>query len=173
MQVQSILIFITIHSFLFCIFVQNPMYNTPKYRKIIHVDMDAFYASVEQRDHPGWRGKPLVVGSPHPRGVIAAASYEARKYGIRSAMPSKKALKLCPYVIFAPHRLDVYKSVSQEIRTIFSEYTDLIEPLSLDEAFLDVTENKLGIPLAQDIAKEIKAKIKSAQPDSFSGSVVQ
>ncbi len=137
------------------------MLSTPKYRKIIHVDMDAFYASVEQRDHPEWKRKPLVVGHSHSRGVIAAASYEARKYGVRSAMPSKKALKLCPHLIFAPHRLDVYKSVSQEIHAIFSEYTDLIEPLSLDEAFLDVTENKFNIPLAQEIAKEIKAKIKS------------
>ncbi|NLK48670.1 MAG: DNA polymerase IV [Bacteroidales bacterium] len=137
------------------------MQNTPKYRKIIHVDMDAFYASVEQRDHPEWRGKPLVVGSSHPRGVIAAASYEARKFGIHSAMPSKRALQLCPHLIFVPLRFEVYKSVSREIRDIFSEYTDLIEPLSLDEAFLDVTENKPGIPLAQDIAKEIKTKIKS------------
>ena len=120
--------------------------------------MDAFYASVEQRDHPEWRGKPLVVGSAHPRGVIAAASYEARKFGIHSAMPSKRAMQLYPQLIFAPLRFDVYRLVSREIRNIFSEYTDLIEPLSLDEAFLDVTENKPGIPLAQDIAKEIKQK---------------
>lgn len=137
------------------------MQSIPKYRKIIHVDMDAFYASVEQRDHPERRGKPLVVGSSHPRGVISAASYEARRFGIRSAMSSKKAIKLCPHLIFVPHRFDVYKSVSREIHDIFSEYTNLIEPLSLDEAFLDVTENKLGISLAQDIAKEIKQKIKS------------
>lgn len=123
--------------------------------------MDAFYASVEQRDHPAWRCKPLVVGSPHPRGVVAAASYEARKFGIRSAMPSKKAQQLCSYLIFAPPRFDVYKAVSGEIRQIFSEYTDLIEPLSFDEAFLDVTENKFGISLAQDIALQIKQKIKS------------
>ena len=137
------------------------MQSTPKYRKIIHVDMDAFYASVEQRDHPEWRDKPLVVGSSHPRGVVAAASYEARKFGIHSAMPSKKALQLCPHLIFVPPRFEVYRSVSREIHDIFSEYTDLIEPLSLDEAFLDVTDNKPGIPLAQDIAKEIKIKIKS------------
>lgn len=123
--------------------------------------MDAFFASVEQRDHPEWRGKPLVVGSPHPRGVVAAASYEARKFGIRSAMPSRKALQLCPKVIFAPPRFDMYKSVSMEIREIFGEYTDLIEPLSFDEAFLDVTVNKYDIPLAQDIALQIKQKIKS------------
>ena len=123
--------------------------------------MDAFYASVEQRDNPAYRGRPLVVGSPHPRGVVAAANYEARKFGIRSAMPSKKAQQLCSYLIFAPPRMDVYKTVSTEIRQIFGEYTDLIEPLSLDEAFLDVTENTFSIPLAQDIAREIKQKIKS------------
>lgn len=135
--------------------------TTPQYRRIIHVDMDAFYASVEQRDHPEWRKKPLVVGSSHSRGVVAAASYEARKFGIHSAMPSKRAMQLCPELIFAPLRFDVYRSVSKEVRDIFNEYTDLIEPLSLDEAFLDVTQNKLGIPLAQDIAQEIKQKIKS------------
>ncbi len=123
--------------------------------------MDAFYASVEQRDNPQYKGKPLVVGSPHPRGVVAAASYEARKFGIHSAMPSRKAQQLCSHLIFAAPRFDVYKAVSGEIRQIFSEYTDLIEPLSLDEAFLDVTENKFDIPLAQDIAREIKNKIKS------------
>ncbi|MHB9055738.1 MAG: DNA polymerase IV [Paludibacteraceae bacterium] len=132
----------------------------PEYRKIIHVDMDAFYTSVEQRDNADYCGKPLVVGSPHPRGVIAAASYEARKFGIHSAMSSKKAIQLCPHLIFAPPRFEVYKSVSMEIKAIFSEYTYLIEPLSLDEAFMDVTENKFDIPLAQDIAREIKQKIK-------------
>ena len=126
-------------------------------RKIIHIDMDAFYASVEQRDHPELRGKPLAVGHAEERGVVAAASYEARRYGVRSAMSSQKAKRLCPQLIFVPGRMDVYKSVSRRVHEIFHEYTDLIEPLSLDEAFLDVTENKSGIPLAVDIAKEIAA----------------
>jgi len=132
-------------------------------RKIIHIDMDAFYASVEQRDNPAYRGKPIVVGgSPEGRGgVVATASYEARKFGIRSAMPSKKALELCPHVIFVRPRFDVYKLVSQQIREIFSRYTDLIEPLSLDEAFLDVTVDKQGIGSAIDIATAIRAAIRS------------
>lgn len=123
--------------------------------------MDAFYASVEQRDCPEYRGKPLVVGGSHSRSVVAAASYEARKFGIRSAIPVRKALQLCPHVIVVPPRFDVYKSISLQIRSIFNEYTDLVEPLSFDEAFLDVTENKKGITLAQDIAQEIKQEIKS------------
>ena len=131
-----------------------------KLRKIIHIDMDAFYASVEQRDNPDLRGKPVAVGSDHRRGVIAAASYEARKFGVRSAMPSLKAKKLCPHLIFASARMSVYKEVSESIHEIFSRYTDLIEPLSLDEAFLDVTVNKIGSDLAVDIAKQIKADIK-------------
>jgi DNA polymerase-4 len=114
-------------------------------RKIIHIDMDAFYASVEQRDHPEYRGKPLAVGRPEERGVVAAASYEARKFGIRSAMSSMQALKLCPDLIFVRGRMEHYKAVSEEIHRIFHEYTDLIEPLALDEAFLDVTENKKNI----------------------------
>ena len=129
-------------------------------RKIIHIDMDAFYASVEQRDNPELRGKPLAVGHAEERGVVAAASYEARRYGVRSAMASQKAKRLCPQLIFVPGRMDVYKSVSRQIHEIFHEYTDLIEPLSLDEAFLDVTENKKDISLAVDIAKEIKQKIR-------------
>lgn len=131
-------------------------------RKIIHIDMDAFYASVEQRDHPEYRGKALVVGGlPEGRGgVVATASYEARKFGIRSAMPAKQAQKLCPQAIFIRPRFAVYKEVSQSIRAIFARYTDLIEPLSLDEAYLDVTEDKLGIGSAIDIAKEIKQAIK-------------
>jgi DNA polymerase-4 len=124
--------------------------------------MDAFYASVEQRDNPEYRGKAIVVGgSPEGRGgVVATASYEARKYGVRSAMPSKKAVQLCPHAIFVRPRFDVYKEVSYKIREIFSRYTDLIEPLSLDEAYLDVTNDKLNIGSALDIAKQIRQAIK-------------
>ena len=129
-------------------------------RKIIHIDMDAFYASVEQRDNPDLKGKPIAVGHSEKRGVVAAASYEARKYGVRSAMSSVKALKICPELIFVEGRMDVYKSVSAQIHEIFHEYTDIIEPISLDEAFLDVTENKKDIKLAVDIAREIKVRIR-------------
>lgn len=130
-------------------------------RKIIHIDMDSFFASVEQRDFPELFGKPLAVGgSPDGRGVVATASYEARKYGVKSAMSSRQALILCPDLIFVRPRFEVYKDVSLKIRSIFSRYTDLIEPLSLDEAYLDVTEDKLGIGSAIDIAKAIKASIK-------------
>ncbi len=122
--------------------------------------MDAFYASVEQLDHPEWRGKPLAVGGSEVRGVIAAASYEARKFGVYSAMSSVLAVKKCPHLIFAKPRFDRYKEISQQIRTIFYEYTDLVEPLSLDEAFLDVTENKKGLKSAILIAKQIREKIK-------------
>lgn len=133
-----------------------------KQRKIIHIDMDAFYASIEQRDNPTYRGKPIAVGgSPEGRGgVVATASYEARRFGIRSAMSSKKALQLCADVIFVRPRFDVYKEVSQQIRAIFQRYTDLIEPLSLDEAFLDVSEDKEHIGSAIEIAKLIKQAIK-------------
>ena len=131
------------------------------YRKIIHIDMDAFYASVEQRDNPLLKGKPVAVGHAGKRGVVAAASYEARRFGVHSAMSSKKAKELCPELIFVPGRMDVYKSISAEIHEIFHEYTDIVEPISYDEAFLDVTENKKGIELAVDIAKEIKTKIKN------------
>ena len=136
--------------------------NLNPVRKIIHIDMDAFYASVEQRDFPEYRGKPLVVGgSPEGRGgVVATASYEARKFGIKSAMTSKKAQQLCPYAIFVRPRFDAYKEVSKKIREIFSRYTDLIEPLSLDEAYLDVTEDKLNIGSAITIAEQIKQAIK-------------
>ena len=141
-------------------------------RKIIHIDMDAFYASIEQRDHPEYRGKPLVVGRPEKRGVVAAASYEARRYGIRSAMSSMKAKQLCPDLIFVGSHMEYYKSVSMQIHEIFHEYTDMIEPLALDEAFLDVTENKKNIPLAVDVAREIKNEIKEklglvAPPESL------
>ena len=132
------------------------MYN----RKIIHIDMDAFYASVEQRDNPDLRGRPLAVGHAGERGVVAAASYEARRYGVRSAMSSLKAMRLCPDLIFVPGRMEVYKEVSYQIHEIFHEYTGIIEPLALDEAFLDVTENKPGILLAVDIAREIKQRIR-------------
>jgi DNA polymerase IV len=133
---------------------------SPRQRKIIHVDMDAFYASVEQRDNPDLRGKPVAVGGSRERGVVAAASYEARKFGVRSAMPSVTAKRHCPDLIFVKPRFEVYKAVSQQIREIFAEHTPIIEPLSLDEAYLDVTENLQGIPLARDVALAIRAKIK-------------
>jgi DNA polymerase-4 len=129
-------------------------------RKIIHVDADAFYASIEQRDHPEFRGKPLAVGNAAERGVVAAASYEARKFGIHSAMPSLTALSKCPQLIFVPARFDVYREISMQIRNIFLEYTNLVEPLSLDEAYLDVTVNKPGIPSATFIAREIRKRVK-------------
>ncbi len=129
-------------------------------RKIIHIDMDSFFASVEQRDFPEYRGKPLVVGHRGPRSVVAAASYEARKYGVFSAMPMAVALRLCPDLIVTPHRFDVYKNVSSNIRDIFYKYTDLVEPLSLDEAYLDVTHPKKGPPSASLIAMEIKKEIQ-------------
>jgi len=127
-------------------------------RKIIHVDMDAFYASVEQRDDPALRGLPVAVGG-RQRGVVMAASYEARKFGVRSAMPSVTAKRLCPDLVFVKPRFDVYKEVSRQIREIFLDYTPLVEPLSLDEAYLDVTTNLKSIPLASDIAREIRARI--------------
>ena len=130
-------------------------------RKIIHVDMDAFYASVEQRDNAELRDKPVAVGGSEARGVVAAASYEARKFGVRSAMPSVTAKRKCPDLIFVKPRFDVYKAVSAQIREIFAEYTPLIEPLSLDEAYLDVTENLKGTQIATEIAFEIRAKIKA------------
>jgi DNA polymerase-4 len=129
-------------------------------RKIIHVDMDAFYASIEQRDHPEYRGKPLAVGRAAERGVVAAASYEARKRGVHSAMPSLSALARCPDIIFAPARFDVYREVSSQIREIFLDYTDLVEPISLDEAYLDVTDNKPGARSATLIAEEIRERIR-------------
>lgn len=131
-----------------------------KTKKIIHIDMDAFFASVEERDRPELKGKALIVGGdPQSRGVVAACSYEARKYGIHSAMPCSRAYKLCPDAVFLRPRFDAYKEVSNEIRNIFFEYTDLVEPLSLDEAYLDVTVNKKAITSATEIAGEIKKKI--------------
>lgn len=128
-------------------------------RKIIHMDMDAFFASIEQRDNPALRGKPVAVGYPGERGVVSAASYEARKYGVRSAMSSKTAFARCPEIIFTPTRFDVYKEVSGQIMDIFLEYTDLVEPLSIDEAYLDVTKNHINMPSATIIAQEIKQRI--------------
>ncbi|WP_460636652.1 DNA polymerase IV [Larkinella harenae] len=129
-------------------------------RKIIHIDMDAFYASVEQRDHADLRNKPVAVGGSRQRGVVAAASYEARQYGVRSAMASSTAIRKCPDLIFVKPRFDVYRAISREIRAIFAEYTPLIEPLSLDEAYLDVTTNLKDIASATQIAEQIRAKIK-------------
>ena len=130
-------------------------------RKIIHIDMDAFYASVEQRDNPDLKGKPVAVGGSRERGVVAAASYEARKFGVRSAMPSVTARRRCPDLIFVKPRFEVYKEISLQIRAIFAEHTPVIEPLSLDEAYLDVTENLQGIVTATEIARLIRAKIRT------------
>jgi DNA polymerase IV len=129
-------------------------------RKIIHVDMDAFYASVEQRDDPSLRGRPVAVGHAAARGVVAAASYEARAHGVHSAMPSTTAMRKCAELVFVPPRFDVYRAVSGQIREIFAQYTDLVEPLSLDEAYLDVTANWRGLPTASETAAEIRARIK-------------
>jgi len=130
-------------------------------RKIIHVDMDAFFASVEQRDDPALQGRPVAVGGGGPRGVVAAASYEARAFGVRSALPSVTARRRCPDLIFVPPRFEVYRAVSAQIRAIFAEHTDLIEPLSLDEAYLDVTENRHGIVAATELAQIIRARIRA------------
>jgi len=129
-------------------------------RKIIHIDMDAFFASVEQRDHPEYRGKPIAVGYSGNRGVVMTASYEARKFGVHSAMSSKYAIKLCPNLIFVSSNFGNYSAASKKMREIFFRYTDLVEPISIDEAFLDVTENKLNIQSATKIAKKIKQDIK-------------
>jgi DNA polymerase IV len=128
-------------------------------RKIIHIDMDAFFASVEQRDNPALRGKPVAVGGSRERGVVAAASYEARKFGVHSAMPSVIAKRKCPELIFVTPRFEVYRAISLQIREIFAQFTPIIEPLSLDEAYLDVTENRLGIASATEIAERIRTKI--------------
>ena len=133
--------------------------NEGRIRKIIHVDMDAFYASVEQRDDPTLKGKPVAVGHPAKRGVVAAASYEARAFGVRSAMPSIVAARKCAELVFVPPRFDVYREVSRQIQAIFRDYTPLVEPLSLDEAYLDVTDNLKGIPTAWETAKQIRARI--------------
>lgn len=135
------------------------MSNVPTYRKIIHIDMDAFYASVEQMDNPDLRGKPIAVGGSENRGVVAAASYEARKFGVRSAISGMQAKRNCPQLIFVRPRFDRYKEISNKIHKIFHEYTDLVEPLSLDEAYLDVTINKKGNPSASLLAEEIRLRI--------------
>ena len=139
----------------------TPAVGSAPLRKIIHIDMDAFYASVEQRDVPELRGRPVAVGGSRERGVVAAASYEARKFGVHSAMPSITAKRKCPDLIFVKPRFDVYKQVSLQVREIFAEYTPVIEPLSLDEAYLDVTDNLKGIGTATVIAQEIRAKIRA------------
>ncbi|MCE7795142.1 DNA polymerase IV [Sphingobium sufflavum] len=133
--------------------------DSPPLRKIIHIDMDAFYASVEQRDDPALRGLPVAVGGGGPRGVVAAASYEARTFGVRSAMPGGRARRLCPDLIFVRPRFDAYRAVSEQIRAIFHRFTDIIQPLSLDEAYLDVTRNKPGIASATYVAAEIRRMI--------------
>jgi DNA polymerase-4 len=135
------------------------MSEKPTYRKIIHIDMDAFYASVEQMDNPELRGKPVAVGGSENRGVVSAASYEARKFGVRSAISGVLAKRYCPEIIFVRPRFDRYKEISSKIHKIFHDYTDLVEPLSLDEAYLDVTQNKKGNPSASLLAQEIRARI--------------
>jgi len=130
-------------------------------RKIIHVDMDAFYASVEQRDNPELRGQPVVVAWRGNRSVVCAASYEARKFGVRSAMPAVRAERLCPNATFLPPDFPRYRAVSSRVREIFKRHTDLIEPLSLDEAYLDVSENKTGLPTATQVARTIREQIRS------------
>ncbi|WP_264566247.1 DNA polymerase IV [Flavobacterium sp. N3904] len=137
------------------------MLELPPHRKIIHIDMDAFYASVEQMDDPELRGKPIAVGGAENRGVVSAASYEARKFGVRSALSGALAKKYCPELIFVRPRFDRYKEISKKIHKIFRDYTDLVEPLSLDEAYLDVTKNKKGNPSASLLAQEIRARIFS------------
>ena len=135
---------------------------SPVLRRILHVDMDAFYASVEQRDDPGLRGKPLAVGgSPQRRGVVVAASYEARPYGVRSAIPMSRAIQLCPDLVIVPPDFAKYRAASEQVFAIFREVTPLVEPLSLDEAYLDVTENAWGLPLGVEVARRIKARIRA------------
>jgi DNA polymerase-4 len=141
-------------------------------RRVIHVDMDAFYASVEQRDQPDLRGKPVAVGGrPESRGVVAAASYEARAFGVRSAMPTSRAVRLCPQLVVVPPRFQQYRAVSQQVFEIFRSVTPLVEPLSLDEAYLDVTENAWGEPLGMTVATKVKARIRETTGLSASAGV--
>jgi DNA polymerase-4 len=140
---------------------QNALPAPARSRKIIHIDMDAFFASVEQRDNPDLRGKPVAVGGSRERGVVAAASYEARKFGVHSAMPSVTAKRKCPELTFVPPRFDVYRAVSRQIRAIFADYAPIVEPLSLDEAYLDVTDNLRGIASATEIAESIRGRIRA------------
>lgn len=133
-------------------------------RKIIHVDMDAFYASVEQRDNPALRGRPIAVGHDGPRGVVSTASYEARPFGVHSALPSVTARRLCPQLIFVPPRFEIYKAVSQQIRAVFREYTELVEPLSLDEAFLDVSHLRSATLAAREIKARIRRETRVSRP---------
>ncbi|MFY9352110.1 MAG: DNA polymerase IV [Sphingobium sp.] len=135
--------------------------DSPPLRKIIHIDMDAFYASVEQRDDPSLRGLPIAVGGGGPRGVVATCSYEARRFGVRSAMPGGRARRLCPDLIFVRPRFEVYRAVSGQVREIFGRFTDIVQPLSLDEAYLDVTVNKPGIASATEVARQIRAMIRA------------
>src|SRR6202044_2247325 len=137
----------------------TPEMNEGRIRKVIHVDMDAFYASVEQRDDATLKGKPVAVGHPAKRGVVAAASYEARSFGVRSAMPSIVAARKCAELVFVPPRFHGYREVSKQVQAIFRDYTPFVEPLSLDEAYLDVTDNLRGIPTAWETAKELRARI--------------
>lgn len=141
--------------------IPAPVFENDTSRKIIHIDMDAFFASVEQRDHPQLRGKPVAVGHADSRGVVAAASYEARRFGVHSAMPSSRAKMLCPQLVFVEGRMSRYKEVGMQVREIFHRYTDLVEPISIDEAYLDVTNNKFSIALGVDVAKRIKADIRN------------
>src|SRR5438067_3220120 len=139
---------------------ENVVSMSGRTRAILHIDLDAFYASIEQRDHPEYRGKPVIVGgSPDRRGVVATASYEARKYGVHSAMPSRTAYRLCPQAIFLPARFEVYRAVSHEIMVIFRQQALLVEPLSLDEAYLDVTDKAHHLDEAAQLAREIKQQI--------------
>ena len=141
----------------------NAGVTTPRPRRILHIDMDAFYASVEQRDEPSLRGKPVAVGGrPESRGVVAAASYEARKFGVRSALPMSRAVRLCPELVIVPPDFARYKAVSDQIFSIFRSVTSLVEPLSLDEAYLDVTENAWNLPLGVEVARRIKTEIRQA-----------